>query len=85
MEVNIHHAKIHLSKLLEKVALCEEVLIAKAGKPIAKLVPVLTSAQARKLGSAKGIFIVPKDFNAPLPRNIEDSFQKWKSDTHAFL
>ena len=76
MEVNIHHAKIHLSKLLEKVALGEEVLIAKAGKPIAKLVPVLTSAQARKVGSAKGIFIVPKDFNAPLPRNIEDSFRK---------
>jgi prevent-host-death family protein len=76
MEVNIHHAKIHLSKLLEKVALAEEVVIAKAGKPIAKLVPVLTSAQARMLGSAKGIFIVPKDFNAPLPKNIEDSFRK---------
>ena len=76
MEVNIHHAKIHLSRLLEKVALGEEVVIAKAGKPIAKLVPVRTSAQARKLGSAKGIFIVPKDFNAPLPKHIEDSFRK---------
>ena len=37
---------------------------------------VPTIAQARKLGSAKGIFIVPKDFNAPLPKNIEDSFRK---------
>jgi prevent-host-death family protein len=76
MEVNIHHAKTHLSRLLEKVALGEEVVIAKAGKPIAKLVPVRKSAQARKLGSAKGLFIVPKDFNAPLPKKIEDSF--WK-------
>jgi prevent-host-death family protein len=40
MEVNIHHAKTHLSKLLERVSLGEEVIIAKAGTPIAKLVPV---------------------------------------------
>ena len=76
MEVNIHHAKTHLSRLLEKVALGEEVIIAKAGKPVAKLVPVRKSTQPRKLGSAKGTFVVPKDFNAPLPKNVEDSF--WK-------
>ena len=40
MEVNIHEAKTHLSKLLERVALGEEVIIAKAGKPVAKLVAI---------------------------------------------
>ena len=42
MEVNIHEAKTHLSRLLERVAMGEEVIIAKAGKPVAKLVPVKT-------------------------------------------
>jgi prevent-host-death family protein len=76
MEVNIHHAKTHLSRLLEKVALGEEVVIAKAGRPVAKLVPIGKGARARKLGTAKGDFTVPKDFNQPLPRAIEDTF--WK-------
>jgi prevent-host-death family protein len=76
MEVNIHHAKTHLSKLLEQVALGEEVIIAKAGRPIAKLVPVSRKKHTRKLGSAKGDFSVPDDFNGPLPKDVEDSF--WK-------
>jgi prevent-host-death family protein len=76
MEVNIHEAKTHLSRLLEKVLLGEEVVIAKAGRPIAKLVAVGQAAHARKLGSAKGDFVVPDDFNDPLPPEIEESF--WK-------
>ena len=76
MEVNIHHAKTHLSRLLEKVALGEEVVIAKAGKPIARLVPYGKAARNRVLGTAKGDFVVPKDFNKPLPKDVEDSF--WK-------
>ncbi len=76
MEVNIHHAKTHLSRLLEKVALGEEVVIAKAGRPVAKLVPIGKNSQPRKLGSAKGDFTVPKDFNKPLPKDVEESF--WK-------
>jgi prevent-host-death family protein len=76
MEVNIHEAKTHLSRLLEKVALGEEVIIAKAGRPIAKLVPVKNLAKTRPLGTAKGDFEVPDDFNAPLPKEIEESF--WK-------
>lgn len=76
MEVNIHHAKTHLSRLLEKVALGEEVIIAKAGKPVAKLVPVGNGARKRILGTAKGDFVVPKDFNRPLPKSVEESF--WK-------
>jgi prevent-host-death family protein len=74
VKVNIHEAKTHLSRLLERVAIGEEVVIAKAGKPVAKLVPIKSSRPRRKLGSAKGEFVVPDDFNEPLPREIEDSF-----------
>jgi prevent-host-death family protein len=76
MEVNIHEAKTHLSRLLERVAVGEEVIIAKAGKPVAKLVPIKSAIKKRKLGSAKGKFVVPDDFNDPLPKEIEDLF--WK-------
>jgi prevent-host-death family protein len=76
MEVNVHEAKTHLSKLLERVALGEEVVIAKAGKPVAKLVAFCTEPKTRILGSAKGEFVVPDDFNDPLPKEIEDLFYK---------
>jgi prevent-host-death family protein len=76
MEVNIHEAKTHLSRLLERVAMGEEVIIAKAGKPVAKLVPVENSRRKFQFGSAKGDFVVPDDFNDPLPKEIEDLF--WK-------
>jgi prevent-host-death family protein len=76
MEVNIHEAKTHLSRLLERVAMGEEVVIAKAGKPIAKLVPINNKGKKRVLGSAKGEFVVPDDFNDPLPKEIEDLFYK---------
>jgi len=76
MEVNVHEAKTHLSKLLERVALGEEVIIAKAGKPVAKLVPLSGKPKRRLLGSAKGEFVVPDDFNDPLPKEIEDLFYK---------
>ncbi|HXZ41664.1 MAG TPA: type II toxin-antitoxin system Phd/YefM family antitoxin [Terriglobales bacterium] len=74
MEVNVHEAKTHLSRLLERVLLGEEVIIAKAGKPVAKLVPVVSRPKKRILGSAKGEFTVPADFNDPLPKEIEDLF-----------
>jgi prevent-host-death family protein len=74
MEVNIHEAKTHLSRLLERVAIGEEVIIAKAGKPVAKLVPIKSSRPRFKLGSAEGQFVVPDDFNEPLPKEIEDLF-----------
>jgi prevent-host-death family protein len=76
MEVNVHEAKTHLSKLLARVALGEEIVIAKAGKPVAKLAPLNARSKKRVLGSAKGEFTVPDDFNDPLPKEIEDSF--WK-------
>ena len=76
MEVNIHEAKTHLSRLLDRVAMGEEVIIAKSGKPIAKLVPLNAGSKRRRLGTAKGEFTVPEDFNEPLPKEIEDLF--WK-------
>jgi prevent-host-death family protein len=74
MEVNIHEAKTHLSRLLERVAMGEEVIIAKAGTPVAKLVAIKPATRRIKLGSAKGEFVVPDDFNDPLPKEIEDLF-----------
>ena len=74
MEVNVHEAKTHLSRLLQRVAMGEEVVIAKAGTPVAKLVPVGVRRKRRVLGSAKGEFTVPDDFNDPLPKEIEDLF-----------
>ena len=74
MEVNIHEAKTHFSKLLERVAMGEEVIIAKAGTPVAKLVAVAGRKKKRVLGTAKGEFTVPDDFNDPLPKDIEDLF-----------
>lgn len=74
MEVNIHEAKTHLSRLLERVLLGEEVIIAKAGKPIAKLVAIQSERPRFRLGSAKGEFVVPDDFNEPLPKDVEDLF-----------
>jgi prevent-host-death family protein len=76
MEVNIHEAKTHLSRLLERVAMGEEVVIAKAGTPVAKLVPLKTNPRKRVLGSAKGEFTVPDNFNDPLPKEIEVLFYK---------
>jgi prevent-host-death family protein len=74
MEVNVHEAKTHLSRLLERVAMGEEIIIAKAGKPVAKLVPLDGQPKRRQLGSAKGDFTVPDDFNDPLSKEIEDLF-----------
>lgn len=73
MEVNVHEAKTHFSKLLERVAIGEEVIIAKAGKPVAKLVPLADQPKKRVFGSAKGDFKVPDDFNDSDP-DLENLF-----------
>jgi antitoxin (DNA-binding transcriptional repressor) of toxin-antitoxin stability system len=54
----------------------EEVIIAKAGKPVAKLVAIDSARPAFRFSSAKGEFVVPDDFNDPLPKEIEDLFYK---------
>jgi prevent-host-death family protein len=73
MEVNIHEAKTHFSRLLERVAMGEEVITAKAGTPVAKLVPI-KRAVGFQFGSAKGKIVIADDFNDPLPKEIEDLF-----------
>ena len=74
--VNIHQATTDLSLLLSRVALGEEIIIANQGIPIAKLVPFRTSSNRRSsLGQDRGKFIVPEDFNDPLPTEILAAFE----------
>ena len=74
--VNIHEAKTHLSKLLVQVSLGEEIIIAKAGKPVARLSPIEAKPARRVPGSAKGKIWMAPDFDAPLPDEILDEFYK---------
>ena len=75
MVVNIHEAKTHLSRLLQRVAEGEEVTIARAGVPVAKLVPVETKKDVRPLGIARGQIWVADDFDAPLPEDLLAAFE----------
>jgi prevent-host-death family protein len=70
--VNIHEAKTHLSRLLARVAAGEEVLIARSGKPIARLVPV-SHTGGRVPGRFAGLGYIADDFDAPV-REMEDDF-----------
>ena len=74
-QVNIHEAKTALSKLVERAEAGEEIVIARAGKPAAKLVPVTKSRGRRRLGLLDGKFRVPDNFNAPLPESIICAFE----------
>ena len=73
--VNVHEAKTHLSRLLARVAGGDEVVIARAGKPIARLVPINTISE-RRLGADKGRVFVADDFDAPLPEDILADFER---------
>jgi len=73
--VNIHEAKTQLSRLLARVEGGEEIVIARAGRPVARLVPIESTAARREPGSARGLFEVPDDFDAPLPGELLDSFE----------
>ena len=73
-EVNVHEAKTHLSRLLLRVAGGEEIVIARAGKPIARLVPIEPKS-GRIIGQDDGLFEVPDDFDAPLPDEVLALFQ----------
>jgi prevent-host-death family protein len=73
--VNIHEAKTHLSKLLKRVVAGEEIVIAKSGQPIARLLPYASAPAERQPGSAKGKIWMADDFNAPLPDDILDAFE----------
>ena len=73
--INIHQAKTQLSRLIERVNAGEEIVIAKAGRPVARLVPATAAAAPRRPGLMKGRIRVSKDFDAPLPDDLLDAFE----------
>lgn len=63
MPVNIHEAKTHLSRLVDRAAAGEEIIIARAGKPLARLVAYVPPVEERKLGMWKGKVRIAPDFD----------------------
>lgn len=72
--INIHEAKTHLSRLVERVEAGEEIIIAKAGRPAARLVPIDAARRPVKIGGLKAPTPVPDDFNTMLEKEIEALF-----------
>ena len=72
--VNIHEAKTHLSRLLEGVAKGESFVIAKSGKPVAKVTPILEKPP-RRIGFMKGMGKVPDDFDTMFAEEIRSMFE----------
>ncbi len=74
-KVNVHDAKTHFSRLLDRAQEGEEFVIAKAGRPVARLGPLAQPAKKRRLGLLDGKFRIPDDFNAPLPEEVIAAFE----------
>lgn len=74
--VNIHEAKTHLSRLVDQAAAGKEVVIAKAGKPMARLLPFSPAPRPKKFGGLKGRIRIPEDFDAPLPASVLALFER---------
>lgn len=72
--VNIYEAKTHLSELVERAEAGEEIVIARAGRPVARLVPLL-AVRGRKPGSWRGKVWIAPDFDAPLPDDLQRAFE----------
>ncbi len=75
--VNMHEAKTHLSRLVDEAASGTEIVIARAGRPIAKLVPLTSAAPTgkRKLGGLEGRAHIPDNFDDPLPDDVLALFE----------
>ena len=74
--INIHDAKTHFSRLVDQAAAGEEIIIAKAGKPVARLVPLAPAEKKpRVLGMLRGMITVSDDFDAPLPDDLLALFE----------
>ncbi len=73
--INIHEAKTHLSRIVDEVAAGAEVIIAKAGKPMARLSPIQPAVRPKKLGLLKDKITVPDDFNSPLEDDVIAAFE----------
>lgn len=74
--VKIHEAKTHLSRLVDEVSNGHEVVIAKAGTPVARLVPFRAPRHRRKLGALAGRISLPDDFDAPLTPDVLADFER---------
>jgi prevent-host-death family protein len=73
--VNVHEAKTHLSRLLRLVLRGEEIIIARAGVPVARLSPIAAQRE-RVFGADRGVLVVPDNFNAPLPDDLQAAFER---------
>ncbi len=73
--VNVHEAKTHLSRLLDRVEHGEEIVIARAGRPIARLYPVEPTEELRPLGLDRDAVWIADDFDAPLPEGVLADFE----------
>jgi len=74
--VNIHEAKTHFSKLLNRVGSGDEIIIAKAGKPVARILPITKKIKKRVPGTAKGLIVIKEAFFEPLPDELLDEFER---------
>ena len=74
MLVNIHDAKTNFSKLLNQVLKGDEIIIARDGKPLVRLIPYTEETQVRQGGQLKGLIKISNDFDAPLPEEILKQF-----------
>jgi prevent-host-death family protein len=72
---NLYEAKTSLSELVERAARGEEIIIGKAGRPMAKLVPATAPRRRREPGGWKGRVRIGRDFDAPLPADLEEAFR----------
>ena len=75
LTVNIHEAKTQFSKLIARVEGGEEIVIARDGSPVARLVAFRPTAAKRVPGRDRGLFSVPEDFDAPLPEDLMAEFE----------
>jgi prevent-host-death family protein len=73
--VGVHEAKTHLSSLLDRVSGGEEIAITRRGEEVARLVPSPGAAE-RKFGIDRDVWVVPDDFDAPLPDDVLDAFER---------
>jgi len=73
--VDVHEAKTHFSRLLDRVQEGQEFVIAKAGRPVARLGPLARPGKKRRLGLLDGKFRVPDDFNEPLADEVIAAFE----------
>jgi prevent-host-death family protein len=74
VEVGVHEAKTHLSRLLKRVAAGEEIVITSGGRPAARLVPIGV-APSRELGFDHLVLQVPDDFDSPLADDLSHAFE----------